>query len=113
MKRSNGSQPPASAMAVRTRTPSLAGTLSGCPSSSWQPSSMASSMRGILGIMRPVALVTGGARRLGREIALELARQGWDLALHYRHSAAEAEATLRELREQGARAEGFSAELDD
>jgi len=63
--------------------------------------------------MRPVALVTGGARRLGREIALELARQGWDLALHYRHSAAEAEATLGELRGQGARAEGFSAELDD
>ncbi|HEY1391908.1 MAG TPA: short-chain dehydrogenase, partial [Methylibium sp.] len=37
---------------------------------------------------RPVVLVTGAAKRLGREIALELARAGCDLALHYRHSEA-------------------------
>jgi NAD(P)-dependent dehydrogenase (short-subunit alcohol dehydrogenase family) len=42
---------------------------------------------------RPVALVTGGARRIGRAIALELAAHGWDVALHYRESAAEAQAT--------------------
>jgi NAD(P)-dependent dehydrogenase (short-subunit alcohol dehydrogenase family) len=60
---------------------------------------------------RPVALVTGGARRIGRAIALELAATGWDVALHYRHSVAEAEHTLGRLRERGARAEGFAAEL--
>jgi hypothetical protein len=46
---------------------------------------------------RPVALVTGAARRIGRAIAEELAAQGWALALHHRGSGAEAEALAREL----------------
>ena len=62
---------------------------------------------------RPVALVTGGARRVGRVIALELAAHGWDVALHYRASAAGAEATLAELRAVGAAAHGFAADLAD
>lgn len=62
---------------------------------------------------RPVALVSGGARRLGRAIALELAAHGWDVALHYRESAAEAQATLAELRSLGAQAQGFAADLAD
>ena len=36
------------------------------------------------------ALVTGGARRIGRAIALELAQAGCDLAIHYHRSEAEA-----------------------
>ncbi|MEW6703375.1 MAG: SDR family oxidoreductase [Pseudomonadota bacterium] len=60
---------------------------------------------------RPVALVTGSARRLGRAIALELARHGWDVAVHYRGSADEAHATAAELRALGAQAETFSADL--
>ncbi len=63
--------------------------------------------------IRPVALVTGGARRLGRAIALELAAHGWDVALHYRHSADEAQATARDLRTHGAVAEAFAADLAD
>ncbi len=39
---------------------------------------------------RPTALVTGAARRLGREIALTLARLGWNVAIHHRHSRADA-----------------------
>ena len=62
---------------------------------------------------RPVALVTGAARRLGRVIALELARHGHDVALHYRHSHEEAQGTLAELRSLGARAQGFAADLCD
>lgn len=62
---------------------------------------------------RPVVLVTGGARRLGREIALELAVHGWDVALHYRASAADAAATLTDLRARGAQAESFAADLSD
>ncbi len=42
----------------------------------------------------PVVLVTGAAKRLGREIALELVRAGWCVALHYRHSQEEAAHTL-------------------
>ncbi len=62
---------------------------------------------------RPVALVTGAARRLGREIARELAAHGWDLALHYRSSAAEAAAAAAEVRTLGAAAHAFEADLED
>ncbi len=62
---------------------------------------------------RPVVLVTGAARRLGRAMALDLARHGFDVAVHYRGSAAEAQATVTELRALGARAEPFQADLSD
>jgi NAD(P)-dependent dehydrogenase (short-subunit alcohol dehydrogenase family) len=39
-------------------------------------------------------LVTGAARRLGREIALHLAQRGWNVAVHHRHSAEEASKTV-------------------
>ncbi|MEG3348681.1 SDR family oxidoreductase [Novacetimonas sp. GS1] len=48
------------------------------------------------GIAR-VALVTGGAARLGRAIALELARNGFDVAIHYNHSADAARRTLSDI----------------
>jgi NAD(P)-dependent dehydrogenase (short-subunit alcohol dehydrogenase family) len=56
-------------------------------------------------------LITGSARRLGRAIALDLAAHGWDVALHYRHSAAEAVATEGEARACGAAAACFMADL--
>jgi len=62
---------------------------------------------------RPLALVTGAARRIGREIALELAAHGWDVAVHHRRSAGDAEATAAMLRASGARAEVFAADLAD
>ena len=63
--------------------------------------------------LRPVVLVTGAARRLGRAIAIELARSGRDIALHYRSSAAECEATAAYVRALGVRAECFAADLAD
>jgi NAD(P)-dependent dehydrogenase (short-subunit alcohol dehydrogenase family) len=63
--------------------------------------------------LRPVALVTGGARRLGREIALELAAQGWDVAVHYGRSQAEALDTVQALRALGADAHALAADLAD
>ncbi len=63
--------------------------------------------------VRPVVLVTGAARRLGRAMALDLARHGFDVAVHYRGSAEEAQATVAELQQLGARAHGFQAELAD
>ena len=60
---------------------------------------------------RPVVLVTGAARRLGRAIAIELARAGFDVALHFRRSAAEAEASAAYVRALGVRAECFQADL--
>jgi NAD(P)-dependent dehydrogenase (short-subunit alcohol dehydrogenase family) len=62
---------------------------------------------------RPVVLVTGAARRVGRAIALELAAHGFDIALHYRHSRDEAEATAADARALGARADCFGADLAD
>jgi NAD(P)-dependent dehydrogenase (short-subunit alcohol dehydrogenase family) len=62
---------------------------------------------------RPVVLVTGAARRVGRAIALELAGQGFDLALHYRSSRDEAEATAADARALGARVQCFAADLAD
>ena len=62
---------------------------------------------------RPVALVTGAAQRIGRAIALDLARHGLDVAIHYRASAAAAEATAGEARALGARAWAIAADLAD
>jgi NAD(P)-dependent dehydrogenase (short-subunit alcohol dehydrogenase family) len=52
----------------------------------------------------PVALVTGGAHRIGREIALALARDGYDIAVHYVGSKAAALATVADIRDSGRRA---------
>ncbi|GGC55675.1 short chain dehydrogenase [Siccirubricoccus deserti] len=57
------------------------------------------------------ALVTGGARRLGRAIALSLAGAGFDIAIHYGSSAEAAEATAKEIRALGRRAVTLRAEL--
>jgi len=64
---------------------------------------------------RPVVLVTGAARRIGRDIALELAAHGYDVAVHHRRSAADAHdtAALLRVRAAGARAEVFAADLAD
>jgi NAD(P)-dependent dehydrogenase (short-subunit alcohol dehydrogenase family) len=62
---------------------------------------------------RPVVLVTGSAKRLGRAIALDLAAHGWDVAVHYRGSAAEAAEAVTEARALGARAQAFAADLVD
>jgi NAD(P)-dependent dehydrogenase (short-subunit alcohol dehydrogenase family) len=56
------------------------------------------------------ALVTGGARRIGREIALSLARAGADVAITYRNSKADAERTVEELTAIGVRA--YAIECD-
>ncbi|TDP71027.1 SDR family oxidoreductase [Roseateles toxinivorans] len=63
--------------------------------------------------MRPVALVTGSAKRLGRAIALDLAAHGHDIAVHYRGSKTEALSVVEELRQLGARAQAFAADLGD
>jgi NAD(P)-dependent dehydrogenase (short-subunit alcohol dehydrogenase family) len=62
---------------------------------------------------RPRALVTGGAVRLGRVIALALARAGMDVAIGYHRSASEARRTVRELEAHGARAVALRADLGD
>lgn len=71
---------------------------------------------GTPGVLRRTVLVTGAARRLGREIALTLARQGWNVAIHYRHSADDASQTVADCKSQSS-GEGqfhsFFADLSD
>ena len=43
-------------------------------------------------------LVTGAAKRLGRAIVLDLARAGWNVAIHYNSSEKEARATEADAR---------------
>lgn len=57
------------------------------------------------------ALVTGGAKRLGRAIAVALADAGFDVAIHYAASATDAEATAGEIRARGRSAATLRADL--
>jgi NAD(P)-dependent dehydrogenase (short-subunit alcohol dehydrogenase family) len=59
---------------------------------------------------RKTALVTGGAKRVGRELALALARSGMDVAITFRASAAEARDTVRAIEALGVRA--LALEMD-
>ncbi|AJW43919.1 SDR family oxidoreductase [Ralstonia mannitolilytica] len=62
---------------------------------------------------RRIALVTGAARRVGRVIALALARNGWDVAVHCHRSRAEADAVAAEIVAMGRRAAVLQADLSD
>jgi NAD(P)-dependent dehydrogenase (short-subunit alcohol dehydrogenase family) len=59
------------------------------------------------------ALVTGGARRIGRAIVLALAARGRDVAIHHRDSAEAAESLADEVRALGRRAAVVCADLTD
>ena len=59
------------------------------------------------------ALVTGGAKRIGRAICLELAAAGFDVAIHHRDSDAEAAEVARAVEALGRRAVCLSADLAD
>jgi 3-oxoacyl-[acyl-carrier protein] reductase len=60
-----------------------------------------------------IALITGGARGIGRAIALDLATQGWSIALAYRTSRDDAEATVHEIGRAGARGLAVQADVSD
>lgn len=62
---------------------------------------------------RPVALVTGSAKRIGREIALRLARDGHDIAVHTARSPEQALQTAADIASLGVAAEVFVADLAD
>lgn len=60
---------------------------------------------------RPVAVVTGGARRVGAALAEGVARYGYDVVLHHGHAPDEAEVLAEQLRQGGARVSVVRADL--
>ncbi|HVZ69712.1 MAG TPA: SDR family NAD(P)-dependent oxidoreductase, partial [Rhizomicrobium sp.] len=57
------------------------------------------------------ALITGAAKRLGRAIALDLARHGWNVAIHYNASEKEARATEADAKSAGNKVVLLKADL--
>lgn len=62
-------------------------------------------------IKRKAALVTGAGKRIGRAVARDLAAHGWAVAVHYGHSAADADSVVAEIRAGGGTAVALPADL--
>jgi pteridine reductase len=62
---------------------------------------------------RPGVIITGGAKRVGAALSLHLAAQGYDIALHYNHSRADAEIIKAEVEKLGTKCELFALDLQD
>jgi 3-oxoacyl-[acyl-carrier protein] reductase len=60
-----------------------------------------------------VAVITGGARGIGRGIALDLAAQGWSVAFTYRTSERAAQDTAAAIESRGGRAQAFRCDVSD
>lgn len=58
-----------------------------------------------------VALITGGARGIGRAVASDLASQGWSVAICYRSSANDAAEVIEAIRRQGGKALAFECDV--
>ena len=63
--------------------------------------------------MARLALVTGAARGIGRAVALELAKNGFDVAVNFNRSAEAAEALVKEIEALGVRSGSFQADVSD
>ena len=66
-----------------------------------------------MNISGKVALITGSAKRIGRLTAIELAKRGARVAIHYRSSVVEANETQRRIRAEGGTGALFQADLSD
>ena len=60
-----------------------------------------------------IALITGSGRRIGKGLAIEFARKGWDVLIHYNNSAESALKTLQEIQNIGSKAVMFQADVRD
>lgn len=64
-----------------------------------------------MSLNQKTVLITGGAKRLGRALALHLAEEGATIAIHYRSSKKDAQSLLRHLKSKGSEAALFKADL--
>ena len=63
--------------------------------------------------MRGTVLVTGGAKRIGREICLRLSEEGFSIAIHYRTSEQEANQLVGDIESNGGKAKSLQCDLND
>lgn len=61
----------------------------------------------------PTALITGCAKRVGHNLALHLAMQGWDIGIHYLHSDIEAKELKNKIQKMGCKAYIIKADLSN
>jgi 3-oxoacyl-[acyl-carrier protein] reductase len=66
-----------------------------------------------MGLHGKIALVTGAASDVGREIALNLAAEGASVAVNYRSSGKEADAIVAEIKAKGGNAKAYQADVSD
>lgn len=63
--------------------------------------------------MRTAALITGGAKRIGKEISIFLANKGYDIALHYNSSEKQAKSVAKDIEKYGVRCKIFKQDLSN
>ncbi len=63
--------------------------------------------------LRKTACITGAGKRIGRHLALKLAREGWDIAVHYRNSTKEVETLCNEIVALGQQVIAVRADLEN
>ncbi len=61
--------------------------------------------------MTKTVLITGGAKRIGKAIAIDFAKKKWNIAIHYNESKDEAEKLAKEINDKGLNAFSFQADL--
>ena len=61
--------------------------------------------------MTKTVLITGGAKRIGKAIAIDFAEKKWNIAIHYNESKDEAEKLAKEINDKGVNAFSFQADL--
>ncbi len=64
-----------------------------------------------MNLKKSTSIITGGAHRVGKAIALELANYGSNIILHYGRSKEKAEETVNEIKDLGVEVEAYSANL--
>ncbi|HSG31118.1 MAG TPA: SDR family oxidoreductase [Thermodesulfobacteriota bacterium] len=61
--------------------------------------------------MKRAALITGGAKRIGKEICIYLAEKGYDIALHYNTSESKAKSLSKQIKKSGVECRLFKSDL--
>ncbi len=62
-------------------------------------------------MVKKTVLITGAAKRIGKQIALFMADNGWNIAMHYNSSEEEAKNLIKELENKGVKAASIQADL--